>query len=126
MTTRLPHIEYFEQHELPIGEIPNSVLRRAKTDEIFFRKFTPSDYITDLSKGHVSALLYWFPYYRDVLYDKALSGQSYMEFFAPFPKIIKVAFKWLFRELVRRLNVLSRSVRENHLGETKFKKGLLC
>lgn len=115
---RLPYYEYFEVENFPIGEIPFSTIQRAIKDERFLRKFSPTHYRNDLLSGHSSALLYWYPYYIDYLYEFAISDKDFMIFFKPFPSHIKDDFVELFPDIIKKLHRLRKNISKiNHFEE---------
>jgi len=114
--------EYWKVDELPIGHLPFNSIQRALKDEVYMRKFTPSNMMEDLSSGYYSALLYWYPNYLDLLYDHAAEGIDHRVFFRNMNGNILYAFEYLFSELNNKLDRLrSHANRFNHLEETKLK-----
>jgi hypothetical protein len=119
MKSRLPFYEYWETETL---QVPYASLARAFENEIYFRKFTPTFVRNDLMQGHLSALLYWYHIYVDVLYEIAASGKDPMLFFKGLPTEIKDGFDYLFPQLKKTLEkVRNGSLQSNHLDELKFK-----
>lgn len=123
MTVRTMWHEYWELTELPIGEIPYSAIQRGLKDEKYFRKFTPTHYRENLLQGHLAALLFWYPRYVDFLYEMAIDGKDYLRFFHTFAPEITEGFKYLFPELIKKLDKLKEStLKLNHLEEIKFNR----
>lgn len=119
---RLAFYEYWDVSQLPVGEMPFSAVNKALKDERYLRKFKPTFYRENLLQGHLSALLYWYPSYIDLLFKMAIDG-DYGAFFKPFPFEIFEGFKYLFPEVCEMLdNILENKIRSNHLDETKFNK----
>ena len=115
--------DYFDLKDLPIGEIPFSAIRMALRDEKYLRKYMPDNYMSDLRRGQLSALLYWYHYYINDLYELASVGKDYMDFFRVFPIEIKDGFNYLFGETIKRLDkVKSSAIKSNHLDESSLKK----
>lgn len=118
---RLIQYEYFELSELPIGEIPYTAIENALQDEIYFRKFQPTNYRDDLASGTLASLLYWYPEYINILYEYAVDDKDFMLFFKPFPTEIRDGFVFLYPEVMKKLKKVRRKVRTtNHFDEIKI------
>ena len=105
---RTIHYNYFEIHELPVGEVPYSAISKALKHEKYFRKFQPTFCRNDLLQGHLAALLYWYPHYIDQLYQFASEGKDYMAYFNSLPVEIREAFDYLFPETKKRLDRVAK------------------
>lgn len=115
--------EYFEVIEMPVGEIPFSVINRALKHEKYFRRFTPTFCRKDLLQGHLAALLYWYPYYVEQLYELASEGKDFKLFFGGLPSVIIESFDYLFPELIKRLELAKEvAVNLTALEEIKIKR----
>lgn len=116
---REPWMEYWDIMELPIGEIPYISIDRAFKDEKYLRKFTPTYAKKDMLDGYLSALLYWYPYYIDQLYELSLEGVDYRRYFDGTNFIED--FEYLFPQISNRLDKLrTKNIKTNHLGEIKL------
>ncbi len=116
---RNPWVEYFDILELPVGEIPYTAIDRALKDEKYLRKFSPTFARNDMLQGHLASLLYWYPYYIDQLYELALEGIDFREYFNRTE--MKVHFEHLFPAVCIKLDRLrTRGVKTNHFQEVKL------
>ena len=113
-------MEYWNIDELPVGELSFLTMRKALNDEKYMRKFKPTFCRNDLMIGHLSALLYWYPHYVNILYELASEGHDYMTYFKGLNKIIPEEFEFLMSDTVLKLNKLQRSSKKNHLDEVKY------
>jgi hypothetical protein len=108
--------EYFELKELPIGEVPYTAIQNALKDEKYLRKFQPTFARNDLMQGHLAALLYWYPYYVDALYDYADNGKNFRAYFDG--TNLLGDFEYLFSSLCSKLDRMSnRKLKTNHFDE---------
>lgn len=116
---RSPWIEYWEITELPIGEVPYIAIERALRDEKYLRKFSPTFARNDMLQGHLSSLLYWYPYYIDQLYDLTLDGIDFRNYFKGTEMLPH--FEYLFPQLCFRLDRLRvKGLKTNHFQEIKL------
>jgi hypothetical protein len=119
---RISFVEYWNLEELAVGEIPYSAIQRALRDEKYMRKFTPTFCRNDLLRGHLSALLYWYPFYINNLYELASDGYDPLDYFKGIPWNAREEFEYLMGETVLKLKKLQRlNERNNHLDEVKFR-----
>lgn len=109
-------IEYWNIDELPIGELPYNAIQKALRNEEYFRKFTPTYCRNDLMIGHKSALLYWYPYYVDTLYELSSKGMEYSIFFNGIGGDMLSHFTYLFPDTIIKLNKVLK-LKKNHLDE---------
>jgi hypothetical protein len=116
------YYNYFKLEQLP-SEISYNTIQRAIKNEIYLREFKPTFFRENLMQGHPSSLLYWYSYYVPELFSLAINNEEYLDFFNPFPEHIKSDFKYLFYELVEKLDrIKNNELKHNHLDETKFSK----
>lgn len=112
--------DYFSISEFPIGEIPYTAINKAFGDEKYIRKFVPTFPRNDMLQGHISALLYWYPFYIDELYNLALNKRDFRLYFKG--TNLEKDFEYLFSELCQKLDRLSKKeIKKNHLDEIIIK-----
>ena len=108
--------DYFDILELPIGELPYIAIERASKDEKYLRKFKPTFARNDMMQGHLASLLYWYPYYIDQLYEYALDGIDFRNYFTGTEMVEH--FEYLFPSVCSRLDRLSKKkIKTNHFDE---------
>lgn len=118
MAERTIWYEYFDIKDLPVGEVPYQAIHIALKDEKYMRRFTPTHYRENLMQGHLAAIMYWYPYYVDYLYEIAIDGRDFREFYIRFPREICLGFETLFPDMVKKLDKLSKkTMKLNSLGE---------
>lgn len=119
---RLPWIDYWELEELPVGDLSFSTIEKALKQEVYLRKFTPTNLKNDLMNGNLSALLYWYNFYIEELYDLAANKKDFMEYFNKFPEGVKEGFIYLFPQLIKRLRVIEAGkIKKSKLDEVRSK-----
>lgn len=101
---------YYDISELDVGTIPYTTIERALKYPIFLIKHIPTPHWTyDLKMKHYSSVLVRFPEYRDYLYEYALQGKSYKEFFSPYDIRITESFEYLFPHVIKQLDKLIKN-----------------
>ena len=116
---RSPWVEYFDILELPIGEVPYVGIAKALEEEKYLRKFSPTFPRNDFLHGHLAALLYWYPHYINDLYEYALKGANFRDYFNGTE--MADHFVHLFPQVTIRLDRLrTKGLKTNHLDEIKL------
>lgn len=104
---RTMHYTYYNLDEMEVGLIPYNAIVKALQYELFTRKHPYSDHWSDdLTLGRCSSVLIHYPKYIDILYEFAMGGRSYKEYFLNYPPQIIQTFEYLFPDVVRRLDKL--------------------
>lgn len=80
----------------------------------------------DLKTGDANALVYWYPVYVLTLYNLALQGIPFEEYFNSFNARNYWIFIDIFADTTKKLDkLIEKKLNENVLGETGIIKGRL-
>lgn len=117
----------------PLGEIPYRAIDRLSTIRgtvitgrlpIFDESWYPQEWKEDIKSGKPTPLVYWYPYYKDLLFDISLEGENFRDFLRGFHVYNSYYFDLIFVEVSNTLDKLAKtSLKLNHLNEITIKNG---
>lgn len=110
----------YDANFFPLGELPFDTYCYVINDKRICEKFIPSKMEEDLAIGGLNRLIYWYPRYRDILYEMADNGEDYKKWLKDLHSVNAMLFVEFFPSTVKQLDKLIEKrikIKSNHLSE---------
>jgi hypothetical protein len=111
----------------PLDQLPyDAYVKLLDTHKSYLKEFEPTNLEDDLRTGMANAMVYWYPVYAPMLYELASKKVHYKDFFDQYSFLDYWLFTDIFSDTAKKLDkLLSKSLNETILGETKIINGKL-